>query len=1063
MVEVTRTIGLSLGAVLLTFAVVTPAGAQPASEWTVVDYSELLDGRQLSHTGQLSLLIDLLDGRPVPPPGQRPSDLAAHVHLDPAVEPYGFVLSDALDVLESPHELPLVEIGRLWQPGERQPAWVDLLRTRRFVVESDGAGKLRVVLPWEPSGEPRQTKSVAAAEQAWDRAWPVLRHVFAAERRRLAAGAEPPALDVRVYPYAHAQARSVFLLGKEPYRVAVDDTRSKGDRPPLDLIRLREFFDTGWTLEGGRLDPQGRLTPFGSPRETPATLLGRKLDISDLAVAYRAVSHSGIGEPYMTLHPAHSPWQSVVAYGGRLPDTSLGWVSLLCDIRFKTFSMGLGIEEGRDLRDELRAEVPSFKTHIERFAADPSSAEIFRQRTRLWFYPDRVDLTVAPESDVLALRHVRMSAASERLGNDSRAAEGEDPPWTKATIAGINDHYDALARLFPELADLDQVIRLLSFFTWLSQAASAGVPLPDVDALLAFELPALPTPRMYPQMLSFNALPAAGSTDPVDSFDRVPVVDAMDLLNPRQGALLDPQVRLQRALAGLEASLEDEAAFVSSVGQMNLATLKPVEVDLLVYRAQRLRMHRTVLGSLDPQRRQQLDRRAGGPPRVFSVGVGGLDLGMRSVLDRARSRSIGLIGAGAEIPRASAAPSSVEISPETRAAWREDPRGLPQTVMPDHGIGQGALKRTFGTGWIETASGELRVVYGAAGPDAVARQTRFGADGKPVGFERYEGGRKWRYTLEPSADGLRAVRARAPDRATPPVPATLDLPSGLALMSIDPDGGGDPAAPSVTVRLEAAGAGPIDAHAPRGFVQRLVLGRHADLAHDPSLPGIAPLPAVLGDVESLMLLGRQELKRRPWEVDTPIVAGEQDPLTIAAAINAWWDAPDALPAPGGAVVGVDRASSPKRWADAPRPGTTALLVLPPDAFPQTATAMHTGLAQAWTAGRVSAQADPVDETLVLVVSAEAPGSFATRLLAIAEQPEMKGKLLAGWCLAGPMRDDLAPWILERTAVAGLGLAEGSVVSRRDANEHLRTIVQALKSHGATDRVESIPGPFLWHF
>jgi len=212
-----------------------------------------------------------------------------------------------------------------------------------------------------------------------------------------------------------------------------------------------------------------------------------------------------------------------------------------------------------------------------------------------------------------------------------------------------------------------------------------------------------------------------------------------------------------------------------------------------------------------------------------------------------------------------------------------------------------------------------------------------------------------------------------------------------------------------------------------------------------------------------MVLGRENMKRRPWEAETPTLAGEQDPLRIAAAINAWWDAADALPAPGGAVVGIDWVSSPKRWADAPAPGANALLVLPPDGFPQGVSVVAARLARAWTSGRVSAQADPSDETYVIVVSAEAPGLFAARLRAIAGQPAMKGKLLAGWSLAGPVRDDLAPWILESTAVAGVGIAEGSVVSRRGAAERLRAIARALETRGAASRVESIPGPFLWHF
>ena len=60
--------------------------------------------------------------------------------LDPLLEPYAFVLPDALDSLSPTRGKFHAEIGSLWQPGAAQPAWVELLRARRFVVESDGGG-----------------------------------------------------------------------------------------------------------------------------------------------------------------------------------------------------------------------------------------------------------------------------------------------------------------------------------------------------------------------------------------------------------------------------------------------------------------------------------------------------------------------------------------------------------------------------------------------------------------------------------------------------------------------------------------------------------------------------------------------------------------------------------------------------------------------------------------------------------------------------------------------------------------------------------------------------------
>src|SRR5206468_6408498 len=112
----------------------------------------------------------------------------------------------------------------------------------------------------------------------------------------------------------------------------------------------------------------------------------------------------------------------------------------------------------------------AFRTHQERFAADARSRTVMTQQIRLWFYPDSVDLTLSPESDVLVLRLVRMSASSERVHQQTfTAAREPDPPWTPETIAAINGDYDALAKFFPELADLDQVVRLLSLFSWLRQ------------------------------------------------------------------------------------------------------------------------------------------------------------------------------------------------------------------------------------------------------------------------------------------------------------------------------------------------------------------------------------------------------------------------------------------------------------------------------------------------------------------------------------------------------------------------------------------------------------------
>ena len=91
------------------------AGAQALPEgWIQVDYSGLVDRRALSHSGEsVGVLLERLEGRPVPPPGERPGDRMAHSLLEPLIEPYAFVLADALDALHGASERPLVEVGWL--------------------------------------------------------------------------------------------------------------------------------------------------------------------------------------------------------------------------------------------------------------------------------------------------------------------------------------------------------------------------------------------------------------------------------------------------------------------------------------------------------------------------------------------------------------------------------------------------------------------------------------------------------------------------------------------------------------------------------------------------------------------------------------------------------------------------------------------------------------------------------------------------------------------------------------------------------------------------------------
>jgi len=172
---------LAAGLILL-LAWTLALAAPDESDWIPVSYADLIDRRELSHSGDsVGELLDRLATRP-----EDPTTLAL---LDPLLEPYAFVLQDALDTRSAAPMPPMVEIGYLWLPGESQPAWNELLRARRYLVESDGAGNLRICLPAAGTGRGASRGSDDALRRAISEAWPVLRHLFAAELRRLAAGA----------------------------------------------------------------------------------------------------------------------------------------------------------------------------------------------------------------------------------------------------------------------------------------------------------------------------------------------------------------------------------------------------------------------------------------------------------------------------------------------------------------------------------------------------------------------------------------------------------------------------------------------------------------------------------------------------------------------------------------------------------------------------------------------------------------------------------------------------------------------------------------------------------
>ncbi len=310
---------------------------------------------------------------------------------------------------------------------------------------------------------------------------------------------------------------------------------------------------------------------------------------------------------------------------------------------------------------------------------------------------------------------------------------------------------------------------------------------------------------------------------------------------------------------------------------------------------------------------------------------------------------------------------------------------------------------------------------------------------------------------------LRAVPVDAAPEAAPADLAPEELPPGVALLEVRAAPASAQESPTLRVVLHSAPAGfpvRLENDFPRPILQRLVMRLESDITPGVSVPGLAPLlPASLGPVEALLVVQDAEDGAPPWRNEGRVRPGEEDPARLARALNAWWRA---APLSHAAAVATDPVRSPGRWNRAPRSGGGALLLLPENGFPRSAARLREDLAAAWTAGGVvSALPARVEPDLVVLVSQEPPEVFARRLRRLSREPAMRGKLLAAWCLSGPVRPDLPASILAEGGLAGLGLAEPSVVLVRAAPQRLGRLATALREDER--RVERLPGPFVWFY
>jgi hypothetical protein len=554
------------------------------------------------------------------------------------------------------------------------------------------------------------------------------------------------------------------------------------------------------------------------------------------------------------------------------------------------------------------------------------------------------------------------------------------------------------------------------------------------------------------------------------------------MLDRRQG---DHAVLIRDAEAALATDASDES------------------LDRLAFRAERLLTHHLVLRGGPQSERESLLRReaAPGEPRVFSLGIGGLDLGMARVLARASREGARLSWGSPTLRRAGSRPSAGEALranvTSTKAALES--RHETAAGLPEHGLidtSSPEAERAFGGNWIRKAvrrAGDasyptIEIVMSADGPDPRARRVVQDLSGRARWIQRVEAGRFLSYAFERTDSGLRAVRsvplvapadrergvpisdagsprAVRPSAKNPSRYAILEiLPPSLGERTVSSTADPDVDSPDIVLRLRSAGRSDREASFPRAVLQRIVLGPEVDLSAGRPLPGLGEPSLVLGDADVLLVMLSPEQTSPPWAGPTPPVPGEENPVRVAESLGRWWAA-TAKESARSVVVATDRERSPSRWLEAAGPLRKPILLVPDDAFPSLAEPMKDRLAGEWRSGQiVPVLPKKVPGRLVVLVSAEAPARLGERLRSLANDPRMSGKLLAVLSLSGSIRQDLPASLLADGRLAGIGIAQSGPEGWERLARGMGEFSGALAEGPSTiERVESVRGPFLWYF
>jgi len=268
----------------------------------------------------------------------------------------------------------------------------------------------------------------------------------------------------------------------------------------VSLDRTAEILVDINTITGATFDPvTGQLILIGQQ-----DLNLPPMNLDDLVVAIRSVySGEDPGVTMVPLDPSGGDITQRVEYFGQTENTHFGWVMFEADRYLKSMAAGQDTLTG----DPLTPDVPGFMSELELS---------FEQRTdvpwhRNWFVPGEIVLSQAADGQTVVFERATIQLESRfiQFQPDGSMIDIEgNSPVTDQFTAFVTEHYKEFAAKKPELAELEQLARIVGVVKWLRDN---HIPV-DLSWLDDYEVAYVETPLTTPGVIAEMSAPDGSYT-----------------------------------------------------------------------------------------------------------------------------------------------------------------------------------------------------------------------------------------------------------------------------------------------------------------------------------------------------------------------------------------------------------------------------------------------------------------------------------------------------------------------------------------------------------------------